>query len=456
MAEGAARVDSQQGAPDARGLRAPGENMPLQDATPNLPGTLADLHLPPTFVGDHCIRTLASQGAMTLVELAKHWRVPGEVAAQAIEPPKAAGLIETETNRSNLETLQKWRLSAAGQARVETARARTWYAGPLPVSLADYERRPGPAIAAASMRVPLRQALAPFFLAEPDADEIAQAVASGASVAVGGIAPDEQYTLAAALHGALPGQVTVPQAIFAAGTVMRVFDPRVHRASSPRQAADNEDSDLLRSRESVTQWTTVPRPLVAISGGVALTDVVPAFDEDARFYLAPAPLVAAGGLLALCDGASSDAAALDSLARNWIVPARRGGAVLLLRTGERIEIPWQAALLIFADIGDLPARAAAAVQYAIDASAIRSAALRGFLAARLTDGVFGDDAIETIAEVIERTDMATRTAGAAVAQYLRDSLAYRGQEFVLSEQTLSAALQYAATRQHSAPLRRAA
>ncbi len=431
--------------------------MPLEDPTPKLPGTLAELHLPPTFVADHCIRTLASQGAMTLVELAKHWRIPSEVAAQALEPPKAAGLIETETNRSSLETLQKWRLSTAGQARVETARARTWYAGPLPVSLADYERRAGLATTAASIRGPLRQALAPFFLSEPHADEIAQAIASGASVALGGIAPDEQYKLASSLHGALPGQVTVPQAIFAAGAVMRVFDARVHRTSEPREPAPgSEESDLLRSRESVTQWTTVPRPLVAISGGVALTDVVPAFDEDARFYLAPAPFVAAGGLLALCDAASSDAAALDSLARNWIVPARRGGAVLLLRTGERIEIPWQAALLIFADIDDLPARTAGAVQYAIDASPIRNAALRGFLAARLTDDAFDDEGIETIAELIERTDMATRTAAASVAQYLRDSLAYRGAEFALSEQTLSAALRYAATRPRSAPLRHAA
>jgi hypothetical protein len=421
------------------------------------PGTLADLHLPPTFVADHCIRTLASQGAMTLVELAKHWRVPGEVAAQAIEPPKAAGLIETETNRSNLETLQKWRLSAAGQARVETARARTWYAGPLPVSLAEYERRAGVQEASVEVRGPLHGALAPFFLSEAHADQIAQAIASGASLALGGIAADEQRAIASALHGALEGEIMVPQAIFAAGAVMRVFDPRVHRAASSGTETTGDESEILRTREAATQWASVARPLVAISGGLLPTDVVPPFDEDARFYLAPAPLVAAGGLLALCDAASSDPAALDSLARNWIVPARRGCAVLLLRTGERIEIPWRAALLVFAGIDELPAQTAVAVQYAVEASSIRGAALRGFLAARLgAGGAFAGEAVETIAELIERTDMATRTAAAAVAQYLRDCLAYRGPEFVLSEQTLSAALQNAAGRRRRPPLREAA
>ena len=132
-----------------------------------LPGTLADLHLPPTFVADHCIRTLASQGAMTLVELAKHWRVPGEVAAQALEPPKAAGLIETETNRSSIEALQKWRLSANPRPvppylRVVEASAcmnssnKPWSCSglmPMPVSVISKTTQ-----SAATQRVPGRRA----------------------------------------------------------------------------------------------------------------------------------------------------------------------------------------------------------------------------------------------------------------------------------------------------------
>lgn len=410
------------------------------------PTTLADLRLPPTFVADHCIRTLASQGAMTLVELAKHWRVPGEVALQAIEPTKLAGLIETETNRSNLESLQKWRLSASGQARVETARARTWYAGPLPVSLSQYERRASAPRPATDARANLRRALAGFFVSEAQAEQIAQAVASGASIAFGGCAADEQYALAAALHRCLDGTTAVPQAIFAAGAVMRLFDPRVHRTTKAAGDVEGDESEILRGRDAAAQWTQAARPLVAVSGGVLPTDVIPPFDEDARFYLAPAPLVAAGGLLAICDAGSSDPGALEALARYWMVPARRGGAVLLLRTGERIEIPWTASLVVFASSDELPALTAGAVQYAVDASAISGAQLRGFLSARLNAAALNADAIETIASLLERTDLATRSSGAAVASYLVDCRAYLGRDFVLSDQTLSAALQQAARR----------
>jgi hypothetical protein len=422
------------------------------------PGSLADLHLPPTFVADHVIRTLASQGALTLAEMAKHWRIPNEVALQVIEPQKVAGLIETETNRSNLETLQKWRLSAPGQARVETARARTWYAGPLPVSLADYERHIRDAGPSANGGGRLVEALRPLFLDDAISAEIAQAMAAGASLALGGIAPDEQHAFAAAIHNGLDAGATVqvPVAIFAAGAVIRVFDPRVHRVASARARTPlgMEDSDLLRTRENESQWADVTPPVVAISGGVLPTDVVPPFDEDARFYLAPAPLTAAGGLLAICDAAASEPHALDTLARNWIVPAQRGTGVVLLRTGERIEVPWSAALVLFAHAGELPGRAAAAVQYTLDASVLQGAALRHFLAARMR--AVRADAVETIAALIERTDMATRASAAAVTRYLIDCQAYLGSEFALTEQTLSAALHYAAARPAASPMRRVA
>jgi len=94
------------------------------------------------------------------------------------------------------------------------------------------------------------------------------------------------------------------------------------------------------------------------------------------------------------------------------------------------------------------------VQYALDASSLTGAALRSFLAERLDN--LRADAVETVAELIERTDMATRTAAAAVAQYLIDAQLYRGAEFSLSEQTLSAALQFAAARAPRQALRRAA
>jgi hypothetical protein len=66
------------------------------------------------------------------------------------------------------------------------------------------------------------------------------------------------------------------------------------------------------------------------------------------------------------------------------------------------------------------------------------------------------DATETVAALVERTGMATRSAAATVAQYLLDAQAYRGSEFSLSEQMLSAALQFAAARTPAPSLRQAA
>lgn len=241
------------------------------------PTTLAELRLPPTFVADHCIRTLSFQGAMSILEMAKHWRVTSDIVAEVIEPLKAAGSIETDSHRSNLEVMQRWRLSATGQAYVATARARTWYAGPLPVSLQEFDRRTRAWTPEQARRSSIRDALATFLLDDAVADQIGQAAATGSSMALGGMAHDEQRALAGALTAAITGEISVPQAIFAAGAVIRMFDPRVHRpAALPAAEPTNEDSDLLRSRESPSQWSQVARPLVALTGGVMPSDITPA------------------------------------------------------------------------------------------------------------------------------------------------------------------------------------
>ena len=206
--------------------------------------TLADLRLPPVFVTDHCIRTLFYQGPMSPVDLAKHWRVHPDIAVEAVDSLKAAALVEVESGQSTFERLGRVRLNGAGQAYVAQARSRTWYAGPLPVSLESFEHRTADATMALAQRETVRDALTPFHLEDAAVDEIGQAMAGGATISLAGVAPDEQPAVAAALGQSLADTITVPYAIYASGAVIRVFDRRSHRAiESPR----NADVTAIRS-----------------------------------------------------------------------------------------------------------------------------------------------------------------------------------------------------------------
>ena len=407
------------------------------------PDTVAGLHLPPTFVADHAVRALAYQGAMTPPEIARHWHVEDAIAIEVVASLKAAGLIELDSAHVTFER-GRVHLTPAGHERVAAARRRTWFAGALPVSLDDFAQRIDLARPPPSLVARVGDAIRTLAIAPALADEIGQAINAGATLALHGAAFDEQTTIAGMLGLALGGDVSLPFALYAAGAVVRLFDPRYHRASETRRR-DEETTDVsLRSRESHARWATVRRPVVMLSGGVQLTDVLPAYDDDARFYVAPAPLAACHGLLAVLD---SDAhpAALAELARLWLIPGRHHTGVLLLRSGERIEIPWRASTLLFGEVARaLPSALRRAAVYNIDISELATDALSAFLTARFEANAYPPEAVEAIAALLECRDLATRVAAASACQYLRDRSAYEGGARSLTPAAFEDAVRFAA------------
>ena len=402
-----------------------------------------DLRLPPSFVADHCIRTLAYQGPMSVIDIAKHWRVPDAVAANAVDALKAEGFVRPDAGPTDFDRLGRVRLSDTGQARVSTARERTWYAGPLPVALAHLGRLATQAACGCS-RDELRAGLAAIDIDEAAADVIGQAVTSGATVAITGAARDEQPAIAAAIGSALKGQAELPYAIFAAGAVLRVFDPQHHRAIEA-QHAGADVADILRSpSEKRSQWAAVMPPMVTLAGGVLPTDVVPAYDEEAKFYLAPPACAAWSGVLCVTDAAANPAALAD-LARTWLLPGRQGTGILRLRSGERIEVPWRSAtVLLDATPEVLPAAVRDAVTYAIDIAELGGGALAAFLERRL--GVIPglpERVGASLAAMLEEGGLGTRAAAARAAQFLRDRASYEGDAFTMSMGVVLQAAEFA-------------
>lgn len=414
-----------------------------------VPTTLAELRLPPTFVADHCLRVLAYQGSMSVVEIARHWRVRDSVSVEVVESLKAAGLLRAESSATDFDRLGRVRLSDAGQARVAAARERTWYAGPLPVAVGNLAGE-GATAGCACSPAAARGELAALGIERGAADEIGQAVAGGATLALNGAAWDEQAAIAAAVGRALEGEARLPYAIFAAGSVIRVFDPNYHRVPDQPAGEAAEELDVLRSHAVAerTQWVTVAPPVVRLSGGVRASDVRPAFDDEAKFYLAPTPFAARGGILSVMDSLS-DASALADLARLWLIPGRQGAGIIVLRSGERIEVPWRAATILFntETAGrraeeSLPAAVRDAVAYETDITELRAEAAEPFLARRLSGAAFSPAAVTALAELLLRDGPQTRTAAARAAHYLSDRAAYEGAGFRLTPEVLQQALDF--------------
>jgi DNA-binding MarR family transcriptional regulator len=405
------------------------------------PTSLAELRLPPTFVSDHGIRTLSYQGAMTPSEMAAQWRVHGSIVLEAIEALKAAGLVQLDGGPTSFER-GRLRLSQAGTARVAAARQRTWYAGPLPVSLSDVARRAGHGLAGVCSRDALRAGLNALSIEDAVADELGQAIGAGGSVWLTGADTGEQGAIAAALGRALTGEVTLPYAIFAAGSILRIFDGRYHHAEDEETLPDG-DLDVLRTRREPEQWLTVARPLVTLAGGVLPSDVLPAYDEEARFYVAPSLFAASGGLFAVLDG-DTDLAALAGLARLWLIPGRYGTGIVLLRSGERLEVPWSAATVLFGERPAVPQALAGAAAHRVDVSALAGEPLQRYVAARLDPAVFGEKAITAMCMLLEQSGCGSRRAAAMATRYLSSRAAYEGPAFTIRLPLLERAVDVAA------------
>lgn len=415
--------------------------MDAQDrATAAAPATLAGLSLPPTFVADHCIRTLFYQGPLSPADLAKHWRVHPEIAFEVLESLKAEGLVAIDGGQAAYDRMSRLRLTTAGREHAEAARHRTWYAGALPVALADLRRRdkrPGWAATPDAVRDALgRLALEPSL-----ATEIGQAFCAGEVLTVAGLAADEQTPFARALGRTLQGTVELPYATFAAGAVIRVFDARHHVTVAAGES--DLEGDILRSREPIGQWITIQRPAVLVRGGVLPSDVVPAYDHDAKFYLASTPFAANGGMLAVID-ADNSPPGLRDLTQLWLSPARHGVGIILLRSGERIEVPWRAAVVIFrAEVSAVAAHRSAATPYEVDVSRLRADGLVATLQRRLGASEACAAVAEPLAAALHQSGLATRSAAAAAATYITDRAAYDGASLGVTAALLSRAVEFA-------------
>ncbi len=422
--------------------------MPAEPAGSNspTPTTVADLHLPPSFVADHCIRTLSYQGPMTVADIAKHWRIHDAVVFEVLESLRAAGLVQVDSAQANYERLSRMRLTDSGQARVTLARQRTWYAGVLPVSVTDFNRRMAEGSTPRVSAQRLRAALSAISIDTAVADELGQAVGAGATIAISGAAPDEQAVIARAIASALEDPIALPYALFTAGSVIRVYDPRVHRTREERDGSDSE-TDVLRSHTGESQWLMTPRPLVMLSGGLLPSDVVPAYDEEARFYVAPPPLAASGGVFAVLDTSTASQGFAD-FASLWLTPGRCGTGIVLLRSGERVEVPWSAATVLFcAAPNALRDGFATLAPYRLDVSGLEQGALGAYVTHRFRQRGLDEGHAAALASLLMACQASTRVSVTYAADYIAHRAAYEGASFALSTGALQAAVEFAARQE---------
>lgn len=256
---------------------------------------------------------------------------------------RQAELIEIGGSDGLGDMAYQWVLTNTGRQRTRDILDRSSYVGPAPVSIEAY-RRMAKLQSIGEIRVSpnqVREAMADMVIGNDLLELIGPAINTGRSMFLYGPAGNGKTLLSEHLATLLGGDVFVPYAIEADGYVIKVLDQNIHIPSERKQP--NHDNSMEARTDP--RWVLCKRPIIIVGGELTLASLDLIYDEISHFYEAPFQLKANGGMFLIDDFGRQQMRPRDLLNR-WIVPLEKRYDYLTLRTGKKIEIPFDE-LIVF-------------------------------------------------------------------------------------------------------------
>ena len=272
------------------------------------------------------------EGTITLTELIERTKLSPAIIHSMYRNLQKEQLCDTRPMVGNDYAIS---LSSKGRSMAEVATKKNQYAGPAPVTLADYSR----AVSAQALRLDLttesvKLALRDLVLPESVIQELGAALVTGGTILLYGTTGNGKTSLAERLPRLFDDLIYVPYAVEVSGQTVTVFDALIHQAA--REKGESPDR----------RWVLCRRPMVKVGGEMRADMLDTRVDEVTRVCVAPLQMKANNGIL-LIDDFGRQRITPRELLNRWIVPLDRGKDILSLWTGVTFEIPFEL-LVVFA------------------------------------------------------------------------------------------------------------
>jgi len=275
-------------------------------------------------------------------EVADRLHLPfANITQRVLEFLKRERFVEVKGSSSLRESTYQYAITSRGSERAQEVMERSKYIGPAPVPLEVYTK----AVLAQTVQrvfVPpetIRAELADLVLTKRFLNQIGPAVNSGRSMFLFGAPGNGKTAIAEAIaRMLLRGRVFIPHAIEIDSQVVQLFDLVNHRPVP-------HEETLARFPNYDNRWVWIHRPAVMAGGELTLDRLDLIFSETSLYYEAPLQMKANGGMLLIDDFGRQQARPEDLLNR-WIVPLEKRVDFLTLRTGRKIEVPFDV-LIVF-------------------------------------------------------------------------------------------------------------
>jgi predicted ATPase with chaperone activity len=330
--------------------------MSVTDASPNpspevlstRPQNISDTGLAQSFLLELVAKHLYHDGVQTLAQLAARMTLSGTIVETLLDELRRQSCVEVLAPSESSQAL-RYRLTDAGRTLASYGFAKSGYLGPAPVPLEQYVRM----VEAQSVRrrVVTRERFEAAFrdvvLPEEIRDRLGPALNSDRALLIYGEPGTGKTYVCRKLARLLGDAILVPHAIAVANSVIRFFDPTVHRPLIGDDCAAG-----IRYEGDDPRYVRCQRPVVLSGGELTLDMLELRHDPATRLTQAPVHCKANNGMYIIDDLGRQRVAPVDLLNR-WIVPMEERVDYLTLETGVRFPIPFDVVLVFSTNLNPL-------------------------------------------------------------------------------------------------------
>jgi hypothetical protein len=311
---------------------------------PQAPRTIEASGLPFALVHQLVAKTLHLMGEMPGSDLAARLGVLFTVIQPCLDLMKRERHCEVLGETIGPRSCS-YRLTEVGHARAAALTEHSPYVGKLPVPLAqyaEYMRKYGRSNNIIVTREAVREAFKEMVLSDQVLDQLGPGIAARHSIFIYGPPGNGKTVIAHRIVDLLGGDIGIPHALAVDTEIISLYDPLSH------EAVEMSGSASLLARDTIHdhRWVRCKRPVVAVGGELRLEALELGHSPQTGLYRAPLQALANGGVLVIDDFGCQRATPREILNR-WIVPLESRIDRLVLQTGQKFELPFEA-LVVFA------------------------------------------------------------------------------------------------------------